>query len=182
MIGGRVGTQIVEAHGSVRKEATIGGAAHEDEEASVARIVLDGVGKLRDDGLFAFKTLQEIPIFVEKHAGDADADVFLAGEIEHGFDFGDVEIFGGGTDVDDAEHCAHPVPAKYIPVERQELSDARTVGLRVTGEAAGGPDDGRRAGDAPPIGVMKEDRRTIGSKNRVQSTVMRVPAVVPFIS
>lgn len=104
VVGGRVGAEIVESHGHAGKKAALGGAAHEDENVGVAGVLGNGVGELGDGGFFAFEALEEVAVFIEKHAGDAEDFVFGAGALEHDVDFGDVEVFGGGTDVDDAEH------------------------------------------------------------------------------
>jgi len=93
VVGGRVGAEIVKAHGHAGKKAALGGAAHEDENVGVAGVLGDGVGELGDGGFFALEALEEIAVFIEKHAGDAEDFVFGAGALEHDVDFGDVEVF-----------------------------------------------------------------------------------------
>jgi len=85
----------------------------------VARVVLDGVGEFGDHGFFAFEGLQEVAVFVEEHAGDADFGVFGASAFEHGLDFGFGEIVRGGTYVDDTKHGSGSVLRKvYAGGER----------------------------------------------------------------
>ena len=96
--------EVVEAHGGIGKEAAFGGPLHQDKEAGVAGVVLDGVRELGDDFLFPFEGLHEVAVLVEKHAGDAEGVVFGAGGFEHVFDFVDGETFRGRTDIDDAKH------------------------------------------------------------------------------
>jgi len=93
MVGGRVLTKVVKAHGRIRKEAALGGSAHQDEKAGVAVITLNSVGEFGDGFFFAFEALHEIAVFVEKHASDADDGVFGAGPLEHVFDFLFGEVF-----------------------------------------------------------------------------------------
>ncbi len=103
----------MEPHGHTGKEAALGGAAHEDENFGVTRILGDGIGEFRDGRFLALEALKEVTVFIEKHASDAEGVVFGASALKHGFDFGDVEIFRSGTDVDDAKHGLLRTRAKY---------------------------------------------------------------------
>lgn len=105
--------QVVEAHGHVGKEAAFRRTAHENENVRVARVLGDGVGELRDGLFFAFEALQEVAVLIEEHTSDAEGIVFGAGALEHVFDFGNIEIFRGGADIDDAKHGGLRCKAEY---------------------------------------------------------------------